>query len=177
MSENIEWKKIKEEERYSGYRKIVRRTYELPDGRRDEYDLKIEPDVACVVALTPDQKVIIAKQYRPAQEKVLFELPGGRIEKGEKPEEAIARELLEETGYRGKLIHLGQHYICAYSTRTTHSFLATECEKVEGAINPDQNEFIEVMLMDLDEFKEHVASSGEMTDVATALRALRYLEQ
>lgn len=58
------------------------------------------PDFAVVVAVTPEHKVILVRQYRHGVEKVLLELPAGCIEPGEDPEAGAARELLEETGYK-----------------------------------------------------------------------------
>ena len=57
------------------------------------------PDYASVLALTDDDRVILVRQYRPVIEAVALELPGGLVDPGESPAAAIARELLEETGY------------------------------------------------------------------------------
>lgn len=170
---NIEWEKLSERKVYDGYRKILRRVFKMPDGHQADFDVKLERAAACVFALTKNNEVIVAKQYRSGPEKVLFELPGGVIESGETSEEAIKRELLEETQYTGKFTHLGQFFSCGYSTRITHAFLATECEFVGGG-NRDENEFIEVVLLPLQEF-EKVLDAGDLSDTATALKALRYL--
>lgn len=62
-----------------------------------------------VLAITPEGKIIIVKQYRKAIEAVSYEIPAGKLEVGEAGDEmaAAARELEEETQYRGelKLIH------------------------------------------------------------------------
>jgi len=51
---------------------------------------------------THEPLVLLERQYRYAAESYLWELPAGRIDKGEKPLPAAKRELLEETGYRAK---------------------------------------------------------------------------
>ena len=54
-----------------------------------------------VVPVTPDDEVVMVRQYRHGSRSVTLEIPGGMIDPGESPGEAAARELLEESGYRG----------------------------------------------------------------------------
>ena len=70
----------------------------MRDGEEPYYSLKL-PDYSAVVALTPDQRVLIVRQYRPAVEHDTLELPSGLVDPGETPGETAGRELLEETGY------------------------------------------------------------------------------
>jgi len=65
------------------------------------YSIK-PPDYVTAFAETKDGKVIILKQYRPVVEDYTFELPSGHMEKGETPEQAMIRELKEETNCQGK---------------------------------------------------------------------------
>ena len=77
----------------------IEKTVLLPD-RQDEqiyYSIK-PPDYVTALASTTENKFIILRQYRPAVENFVFELPSGHIEKGETPAKAILRELKEETG-------------------------------------------------------------------------------
>ena len=64
------------------------------------------PGGVVMVALKPDGKVTMEKQYRKPMDGVMFELPAGKLDPGEKPEAAAARELKEETGYTAKSIRL-----------------------------------------------------------------------
>jgi ADP-ribose pyrophosphatase len=74
---------------------------ETPEGKIiQEYFVVELPTTACAVSITKDGKVLMVKQYRHPVEDVLLELPGGFIDKDEAPEAAMARELMEETGYR-----------------------------------------------------------------------------
>jgi len=52
-----------------------------------------------VVALTPNEKILVVRQYRFGIQRTTIEIPAGLIEPGENPEHAAVRELTEETGY------------------------------------------------------------------------------
>ncbi|MDB6108855.1 MAG: hydrolase [Pedosphaera sp.] len=56
-------------------------------------------DFVSIIATTTDGKMILVRQFRPAVSRKSLELPSGHVEKGETPEEAARKELLEETGY------------------------------------------------------------------------------
>ncbi len=58
------------------------------------------------IALTPENEIVMVKQFRFGTENLSWEAPGGLMEKGETPEHAGARELREETGYVGKSIEV-----------------------------------------------------------------------
>lgn len=167
------WQKISEKPLNSNYRKIARRVFRHPDGKEVDYDVLLENDTVCVFALTADKKVILARQFRTGPEKVLDELPGGQIEKGQTPEEAVQGELLEETGYSGKLEFIGKTISDAYSTRTRYHFVATNCQKISEPQN-DKNEFTELVLKNLDSFRQQL-KKGELTDALTAYMSLIHL--
>ncbi len=157
------WIKIREVSHRVGHRFILTLTFQLPDGRIEDFTIKHEASPVCILALTPDRQVVLAKQFRPGPEKMLLELPGGGIEKDETPEQAARRELLEETGYDGDFASVGTCLDCAYSTMVRHVFVATNCVRIQEP-QFDENEFIEVITLPLVEFRSHLRS-GELTDV------------
>lgn len=158
---------------YNGWRKVLRRIFSFGATTFD-FEVKKEGNCVCVLALTPDKKVILAKQLRPGPGKVLLELPGGGSNDQDKsPLHAIERELLEETGYSGSLVQIGSSWDCGYSTRYRHHFVATNCTKIKEPENNPQ-EPIDVVLVPLQKFIEQL-HSGELTDSDTAYRGLEYL--
>ena len=167
------WKKISENPFKAGFRKMLNKVFILPNGKEFDFDIKHEGPSLCVLALTKENNVVLAKQFRPGPEKTFLELPGGMLEEHEKPEDSMRRELLEETGYTGEIEFVGTCYDCAYSTMKRYCFVAKNCEKVEEQ-NLDEGEFVEIVEKSLEDFRE-ILRSGEMTDVEVGYLALDYL--
>ncbi|MEU1288001.1 NUDIX hydrolase [Kitasatospora sp. NPDC005856] len=166
------WREIDRSTAFSRFgRSVDRVEFEMPDGRKEEFYVKSERSAGAVFALTADRQVILARQYRPGPDRVLHELPGGYIEPGESAADAIARELLEETGYQGKVREVGPYWHDAYSNVRRYAFIATDCVKIAEP-RPERTEFIDVVTLDLAEFRTRVLRTGEMTDTAAAYLAL-----
>lgn len=168
------WKELERSEAYRKYsRKIDMVLFELPDGSEADFYIKREGPAAAIVALTEDSKVILARQFRPGPMEIMLELPGGYVEDGESGKEAMERELLEETGYQGTLELVTVCADDAYSTMQRYCYVARNCKKIAEPKN-DANEETEVVLMDLDEFRQ-LLRSGKMTDVEVGYLCLDYL--
>jgi len=69
------------------------------DGRVHDFYVIEAPDWINVIPLTDDGRVVLIEQYRHGTGEVSLEIPGGMVDEGESPQDAAARELLEETGY------------------------------------------------------------------------------
>jgi ADP-ribose pyrophosphatase len=73
-----------------------------PGGLRTTREVITHPGSVVVLPVLPDRRIILIRQYRYATRQFLWELVAGRIDHGENPRQAAARELIEETGYRAK---------------------------------------------------------------------------
>lgn len=153
----MEWKVVSSEKLFSAPWLNVRKDVcELPDGRQhNDYYILEYPDWATAFALTEDNKVVMVRQYRHGLGVISTELPGGVIDKGETPEQAIARELIEETGYEFRSIEmLGKvSPNPATSTNYMHMFLAKGGRKVAEQ-KLDATEDVEILIHTIDEFKQ-----------------------
>lgn len=128
---------------------------EMPDGRLVPAYFVVElPVTVCAMAITEEGKVVLVKQYRHPVNEVLTEIPGGFADAGENPEHAIARELLEETGYRFTQIELVGKVAANPGVLTgyTQLFLAIGGKKV-AAQRLDANEQIDILLLPVEEVR------------------------
>jgi len=157
-----------------GYRTIITKTFELPDGAVETFDTfhSEGQEFASVIAVTAAKKVVIARQFRPGPEKIMDELPAGFVDPGETPEAAVRRELLEETGYRaGSIEYLGYTSKDAYMNGKWHGFIAYDCEQMNdnsGAAH--EHEYVERALISIEELID-IAKTDRMTDPAIVFMA------
>jgi ADP-ribose diphosphatase len=167
----VRWRKLDERVVYERFRRVVSRTYELPQGGTADFEVLEGRDTVAVLAVTDAQEVVLVREFRPGPEEVLLELPGGEIENGQTPEEAARSELLEEAGYEGEFACAGTILSDAYATPTKYAFVATSCRSVRP---PAPGELTEPVVMSLREFREHLRT-GRLTDSDAAYRALDFL--
>ena len=130
-----EWPKIRSRltTTISPWVDIIAREVEFAPGEAPQlYHAVGQQDYLAIVARTPDGRIPIVHQYRPAIEAFSWELPAGLVERGEDPAEACQRELLEETGLPTRAIHpLGVAAACTGRlSNRIHSFFIETGERV-----------------------------------------------
>lgn len=165
------WRKLGEETVYSRYRRVVSKRFEQPGGELVEYEIKDEDDMVAVLALTEARDVVLVRQYRPGPEAVLLELPAGVIEQGADPADTAAGELLEETGYTGRIEPVGTILEEGYSNRVKHVFVAQGCRRDR---EPEEPHLTEPVLVSLSELRSHLRG-GRLADVDAGYLALDHL--
>ncbi|MGZ5220776.1 MAG: NUDIX hydrolase [Chitinophagaceae bacterium] len=122
----------------------------------DPYYVYEFPTWVTAVAITEDGKIVLERQYRHALGETCIEIPGGCVDDTDSSlEEAIKRELLEETGY----VFSSYEYLGKISANPStnsnlmHMFLATGGKKIASQ-DLDHNEEIEIDLVSIDELKQ-----------------------
>ena len=112
------------------------------------------PDWVNIVAITPEKKILVVKQYRFGVGKITTEIPAGIIEAGETPEQAARRELKEETGYTtANWEYLGWvEANPAFLNNICHQWLALDVVKTTNT-ELDEGEEISVTELSLEEVR------------------------
>lgn len=144
---------------------------ELANGQHAIREVMHHPGGVVVVAqkdenTTQDSTILMVKQYRYPIKRVSIELPAGRLEPNDNPDERIKKELIEETGHVAKTWKsLGYIYstpgICDEKLYLYH---ATDLEFIEQ--RPDEGEIIEFFEYKVDEVFAMI-KSGEINDAKT----------
>ena len=117
----------------------------LPNGKITTREWIQHPGAACMVPILPDGQLALIRQYRYPVLQEMIELPAGKLDPGESPEECAKRELEEEIGYKaGKLTYLTHiHPAIGFASEKMWLYLAEELEKTGE--NTDHDEFVELM--------------------------------
>jgi len=144
----------------------------LPNGETALREVVEHPGGVCVLALREDGMVPLVRQFRYPLSELLLELPAGKLERGEQPRPAAARELEEEAGLAPEeLTELGAMYVSpGFCTEKLHLYLARKCRSVQA--HPDEDEFLDVIWMDFDRLVEQVME-GQIQDGKTVAAVLK----
>ncbi len=144
----------------------------LPNGKRGYREWIYHRGAVAAVPIQ-DGKVFLVRQYRYAVKKELLEIPAGKLDSDdEDPEWRIKEELMEEIGMEpGNLEYLGYIYTSpGFASEKIHLYLATDLKPRKE--NPDEDEFLDVVIVDLDEVLKKCLN-GEIVDSKTVAGVVR----
>jgi ADP-ribose pyrophosphatase len=151
-------------------------TVRFPDGSTGRLEMIRHPGASAIVPFLSDPRgedpqVLMIRQYRYATDGYMYEIPAGRLDKGESPRDCAVRELKEETGCTAELM---DHLLTMYTTpgftdEKIHLFMATGL--IAGETKHEADEFMDLHPMRLSRALEMVEAGG-IQDAKTALGLL-----
>ncbi len=145
----------------------------LPNGKIGFREYCTHNGAVCVIPITDDNEVICVRQYRYAIRQHLLEIPAGKLDSpDEDPDEAVRRELKEETGATSEdITFLGLYYGSpALINEKIYMYMARNLSF--GESDPDDDEFLDVIKIPLADMVDMVLK-GEITDGKTQSAVLR----
>ena len=172
---NLTEKTINSQTKYDG--KIIKLNVDevqLPDGTKS-YREYVRHSGGAAVLFVKDGKVLLVRQFRYAYGKSIYEIPAGKIDSGEEPLCAAARELEEETGDCPKLVHMIDLYPSpGYTDEVIHIYKAVSAEFAKQ--NLDDGEFLNTEFIGIEEVMEMI-DKGEINDAKTVAAIYKYLAE
>lgn len=143
----------------------------LPDGSEATREVARHPGAAAILPVPEDGSVLLEWQFRYPLGRHLLEIPAGKIDPGEKPEDCARRELLEETGYEAARwdFMLSTETSPGFCDEIVHLYLARELRH-KGHPGCD-GEFVSTEIIALKDALQMVRA-GEITDSKTVIGLL-----
>lgn len=170
---NLKEKKLKSDTVYRG--KILTLEVdevELPDGKISFREC-VRHSGGAAVLLIKENKVLLVNQYRYLYGKPIYEIPAGKLNAGEDPKLAAARELEEETGCKAELLHLLDIYPTpGYTDEIIHIYFADNFTVTKQKL--DEGEFLNYNFFEIETVLKMI-DSGEISDAKTIIALYKYL--
>jgi len=144
-----------------------------PSGVRTVREVVTHPGSVVVLPVLPDGKIVLVRQYRHATGGYLWELVAGRMEPGEDPKTGAARELIEETGYRGRKFTVFLDVFPTPGFLEERMYLLLAEGLTAGKAEPEEDEKLTVRTYTISQL-ERMIRSGELRDAKSIAGLLFY---
>jgi ADP-ribose pyrophosphatase len=148
-----------------------------PSGVRATREVITHPGSVVVLPVLPDGRIVLIRQYRYAARQYLWELVAGRIDAGETPQVAAARELIEETGFRAKRFRVFLDVFPTPGFLEERMFILLAEDLTAGEAEPEEDEKIISRAYNRKQLEEMIRG-GKLRDaksIAGILYYFRYL--
>jgi ADP-ribose pyrophosphatase len=144
-----------------------------PGGIRTTREVVTHPGSVVVLPVLPDRRILLVRQYRHATRQFLWELVAGRMEAGETPRQAAARELIEETGYRARRFRVFLDVFPTPGFLEERMYILLAQELTSGDARPEVDEKIISRAFTYIELKQMIRR-GKLRDAKTIAGLLYY---
>ncbi len=145
----------------------------LPNKKTAQREFMTHPGAVGILAFEAPNKILLVKQYRYPVKQFTYEIPAGKLSRGEKPEACIRRELEEETGFIPRRFKKLTDFwpTAAFSDEVIHLYYATDL--IPSKINPDEDEFIELVRVSPRQLERWI-KAGKISDSKTLIAFLAW---
>lgn len=145
-----------------------------PGGLETRREVITHPGSVVVLPVQNDGRIVMIRQYRHSARQFLWELVAGRIDGGETPKKAAARELAEETGFRAKKYSRMMTIFPTPGFLEEKLFVFLATDLTEGTARPEFDEKIISRTYSPKELKQ-MMQNGELCDAKSIAGILYYL--
>jgi ADP-ribose pyrophosphatase len=145
-----------------------------PGGVRATREVITHPGSVVVLPVLPDGRIVLIRQYRHATRQFLWELVAGRMDPGENPRRAAARELIEETGYRAKRFRIFLDVFPTPGFLEERMYILLAEGLTAGEAAPEDDEKIISRAYTVTELK-HMIHLGKLRDAKSIAGILYYV--
>lgn len=148
----------------------------LPNGRQATREVVRHPGAVGILVEPKPDYIVLVEQFRKPLDRLLLEIPAGKLEPGEDPESCAVRELQEETGYGAERVQLIHSFFTSpgFADEQIHVYYADDV--VTGRQSLDEDEFVDAQLYSIQEIQTKLAE-GCIQDAKTLVALLWWLNK
>ncbi|MCP0886486.1 NUDIX hydrolase [Ligilactobacillus sp. WILCCON 0076] len=150
--------------------KLDLETVVLPNNEKATREIIRHPGAVGIVAITPEEKIVLIRQWRAPLRKITLEIPAGKIEKGEHPDQTAVRELNEETRFTADTLERVNEFYTSpgFADEKMYLYHASGLHVAKTKLPQDEDEFLQLEELTIKEVQEQIAN-GTICDSKTLI--------